>query len=143
MSSQTQPTMRTVPYVSTMATPRPALTPSSTRSQTPTRHPSVPPEKSSYAGLCSSSSPGLHLRPNHKELSQSGMDSSGYSSSEGNHRKPTAATTSNASRIPSNSGAPSAGYRSRISSAFLSLMGEHWSICNAWVFACVCLCMPM
>ncbi|XP_044042997.1 SUN domain-containing protein 2-like isoform X2 [Siniperca chuatsi] len=123
-SSQTQPTMRTVPYIPTMATPRPALTPSSARSQTPSRCPSVPPEKSPYAGLCSSSRPGLHLRPNHKEPSQSAVDSSGYSSSEGNHRKPTAAgaTTGSTSRICSDSSAPSTGFRSRISSAFFSLM---------------------
>ncbi|XP_070783098.1 SUN domain-containing protein 2 [Enoplosus armatus] len=121
-SSQTQPTMRTVPYTSTMATPRPALTPSSARNQTPTRCPTVPPEKSPYAALCSSSRPGLHLRPNHKELSQS-VDSSGYSSSEGTHMKPTAATTTSyTSRSHSDSGAPTTGYRSRINSAFFSLM---------------------
>ncbi|KAM9363768.1 uncharacterized protein sun2 [Symphorus nematophorus] len=107
----TQSTMRTVPYVPAVATPRPALVPSS-RSQTPT----VPPERSPHAGLCSR--PGLHHRPNHKELSQSGVDSSGYSSSEGPQKKPTAVT----GRICSNSGAPSAGYGSRISSAFFSLM---------------------
>ncbi|XP_051240978.1 SUN domain-containing protein 2 isoform X2 [Dicentrarchus labrax] len=129
LSSPTQPTMRTVPYVSTIATPRPALTPSSSRSQTPTHCPSVPPEKSPHAGLCSSSKPGLHFRPNHKELSQSGVDSSGYSSSEGTHRKPTAAvaaavagTTSSTSSNRGNSAAPRTGYRTRISSAFFSLM---------------------
>uniref|UniRef100_A0A3Q3F712 Sad1 and UNC84 domain containing 2 n=1 Tax=Labrus bergylta TaxID=56723 RepID=A0A3Q3F712_9LABR len=116
-TSQNQTTMRTIPYVT--ATPRPALTPSSARSQTPTRCPSVPPETRFYtAGLHSPSIQGLHLRPNPKELSQSSVDSSGYSSSEGNHRKPTAFT----SRIQSNSGAPSAGYRSRISSALFGLM---------------------
>ncbi|XP_070684618.1 SUN domain-containing protein 1 [Pempheris klunzingeri] len=119
LSSQTEPTMRTVPYISTMATPRPALTPSSSRSQTPTHCPSVPPEKSPQAGLYSSNRPGLHLRPNHKDLTQSGVDSSGYSSSEGTHRKPTAATGAT-SRI--HSGAPSTGYRGRINSAFCSLM---------------------
>ncbi|XP_040892843.1 uncharacterized protein si:dkey-92f12.2 [Toxotes jaculatrix] len=122
VSSQTQPVMRTVPYVSTTATPRPALTPSSsTPSQRPMGYPSVPPEKSPYAGLSSSSRPGLHLRPNHKEPPQSGVDSSGYSSSEGSYRKPVPATSS-PSRASSNSGAPSPGYRSRISSAFVSLM---------------------
>ncbi|XP_041789257.1 SUN domain-containing protein 1 isoform X3 [Chelmon rostratus] len=119
LSSQSQPTMRTVPYVSTIATPRPALTPSSTRSPTPTRCPSVPPEKSPQAGLCSSNIPGLHLRPNHKELSQSGLDSSGYSSSEGPYRRPTTATSST-SRSHGNSAAPSIGYR--ICSAFFSLL---------------------
>ncbi|XP_023286967.1 uncharacterized protein LOC111673437 isoform X1 [Seriola lalandi dorsalis] len=119
-STQTQPIMRTVPYVSTTATPRPALTPSSSRSQTPTCCPLAPPEKSSFTGLYSSSRPGLHLRPNHKELTQSGVDSSGYSSSEGTYKKPTVATSAN-SRMSSNNGAPSPGYRSRISSAFFSL----------------------
>lgn len=116
-SSQTEPTMRTVPYISTMATPRPALTPSSARSQTPTCCPSVSPEKSS-----SSSRPESHLKPSLKEQSQSTVDSSGYSSSEGTHRKPTSAATSSGRTI---SGAPSSGYGSRISSAFFSLMGEY------------------
>ncbi|KAM7394632.1 hypothetical protein PAMP_021420 [Pampus punctatissimus] len=121
LTSQTQPTMKTVPYVSTMATPRPALTPSSSRSQTPTCGPSVPPEKSPNAGLSSSSRPGLHLRPNHKELSN--IDSSGYSSSEGTYRKPLApAGASVATKISSNSEAPSHGYKSRINSAFFNLM---------------------
>lgn len=120
LSSQTQPTMRTVPYVPTTVTPRPALTPSSGRGQTPTRSHPVPPEKSPYTGLCSSSGSGLHLRPNHKELSQGGVDSSGYSSSEGTYRKPIPAS-SNTSRLSTNSGAPSTGYRDRISSAFDSL----------------------
>lgn len=123
-SSEAQP--RTVPYVSSIATPRPALTPSSSRSQTPTRGPSVPPEKSPLAGLCSSSRPGLLLRPSYKELSQSGVDSSGYSSSEGPHRRPAADATGDASlsasRVRGVSGAPRAGYRSRISSACFRLM---------------------
>lgn len=136
-SSQTEPTMRTVPYISTMATPRPALTPSSARGQTPTRCPSVPPEKTPYAGHCSSSRPELHLRPNHKDLSQSGVDSSGYSSSEGPLKKPTAATSST-SRL--HSGAPSTGYRSKISSAFFSLMGEYGVCVCLHVCVCVLLC---
>ncbi|XP_018537935.1 uncharacterized protein LOC108887164 isoform X1 [Lates calcarifer] len=121
LASETEPIMRTVPYVSTTATPRPALTPSSARSQTPTCCPSVPPEKSPYAGLCSSSRPGLHLRPNHKELSQSAVDSSGYSSSEGTYRKPIVAPSSTR-RMSSSSGAPSSGYRDKISGAFFRLM---------------------
>ncbi|XP_054459769.1 SUN domain-containing protein 1 isoform X2 [Anoplopoma fimbria] len=120
LSSQSQPTMRTVPYVSPSPTPRPPLTPASSRGQTPTRFPSVPPEKSPYTGVYSSVRPGLHLRPNHKDLSQSGVDSSGYSSSEAPLRKPPA--TSSTSKISSDSGAPSAGYRSRISCAFFRLM---------------------
>ncbi|KAG7222518.1 hypothetical protein INR49_016206 [Caranx melampygus] len=123
-SSQSQSTMRTAPYVSSTATPRPALTPSSGRSQTPTCCHSAPPEKgpyTPYTGPYGSSRPGLHLRPNHKELSQSGVDSSGYSSSEGTYRKPAAATSSD--KMSSNNGAPSPGYGSRISSAFVSLKG--------------------
>lgn len=132
LASETEPIMRTVPYVSTTATPRPALTPSSARSQTPTCCPSVPPEKSPYAGLCSSSRPGLHLRPNHKELSQSAVDSSGYSSSEGTYRKPIVAPSSTR-RMSSSSGAPSSGYRDKISGAFFRLMGENQSV-SVFVF---------
>lgn len=140
-SSQTQSVMRTVPY-STTATPRPALIPSSSRSQTPSHCCAAPPEKSTHAGLHSSSSPGLHLRPDHKTLSQSGVDSSGYSSSEGTYRKPTATTTST-SRPSTNNGAPSTGYKSRISSAILSLMGEYCSVCCVCYCLCVCLWMPI
>lgn len=118
-SSEAQP--KTASFVSCMATPRPALTPSSSRSQTPTRCPSVPPEKTPLTGLCSSSRPGLPLRPSYKEPSHSGLDSSGYSSSEGTHRRPTtAAPAADKSRV--HSGAPRAGYRSRISSACVRLM---------------------
>ncbi|XP_059188918.1 uncharacterized protein LOC131971449 isoform X2 [Centropristis striata] len=122
LSRPTQPTMRTVPYIATTATPRPPLTTSSSRSVTPVRCPSVTSEKSPYSGLCSSSRSGLHLRPGHKELSQSSVDSSGYSSSEGPLRKLTTTPTSDPSRISSNGGSPTAGYRSRINSAFSSLM---------------------
>lgn len=84
-SSQPPPAMRTVAYVPITVTPRPALSPSSARCQTPTHSRPVTPEKSPHAGLSSSGGSGLlHSRPNHKELSQSGVDSSGYSSSEGN-----------------------------------------------------------
>lgn len=124
--------MRTVPYLPTVATPRPALTPSSSRSQTPTLGPSVPPEKCPVAGPCSSSRSVLHHRPNYKEPTQSSVDSSGYSSSEGPQRKPTAASTD---RIHGNSVAPGAGYRSRMSSAFSSLMSEY-EVC---VYLCVCV----
>ncbi|XP_035035450.1 uncharacterized protein sun2 [Hippoglossus stenolepis] len=117
-SSQPQAIMRTEPYVFPAATPRPALTPSSSRSQTPTCCPSVPPEKSLYAGLYSSTRPGLHLRPNHKELIQSAVDSSGYSSSEGIYKRPLVAPSSSVRM----SGAPTPGYRTRITSAFFSLM---------------------
>ncbi len=143
-SSQTQPAMSSVSFVSTVPTPRPALTP--TRGQTPTHCPAVPPEKSPHAGLCSPSRPGLHLRPDHKELSQSGLDSSGYSSSEGPLSKPKAAGTSATSRIPADRGSPGAGYRNRVSSAFFSLMGEY-RVCT-WEYVllvcfgvCVCACL--
>uniref|UniRef100_A0A667WV57 SUN domain-containing protein n=1 Tax=Myripristis murdjan TaxID=586833 RepID=A0A667WV57_9TELE len=109
-SSPTQHSMRTVPYTPTTATPRPALTPTSARSQTPTSCPLAPPEKSSVAGLCGSSRPGCLIRPRHKELNQSGVDSSGYSSSEGHYRKPTAITSA-ASGISSIHGAPVKGRR--------------------------------
>ncbi|KAG7485701.1 hypothetical protein JOB18_016019 [Solea senegalensis] len=120
LSSQTQPIMRTATF--TTATPRPALAPSRSRSQTPTSCPTVPPsEKSSYTGHCVSNRPGLHLRPNPKELGQSGVDSSGYSSSEGTDRKPVSATSSTGgSSIPSD--APSSEYMNRINTAFLKLM---------------------
>lgn len=123
-SSPTQSTMRTIPYTPTVATPRPALAPSSSRGQTPTRCSSVTPEQSHHAGLCSSVMPALHCRAKHKELSQSGVDSSGYSSSEGTYRKPLP-VTSKTSRIISSSGTPSPGYRNKIRSALYSLMGEH------------------
>ncbi|KAM4584636.1 uncharacterized protein sun2 isoform 1-T2 [Odontesthes bonariensis] len=121
LSTQTQPTMRTVPYVPAVVTPRPALTTTSSRSQTPTQCPSVTPERSLHAGLCSSSTTGLHLRPNHKELTQSGVESSGYSSSECNYRRPLPAAIGTC-RVSSKSGAPSTGYKSRISSAFFRLI---------------------
>uniref|UniRef100_A0A1A7WJP4 Sad1 and UNC84 domain containing 5 n=1 Tax=Iconisemion striatum TaxID=60296 RepID=A0A1A7WJP4_9TELE len=117
LSIHTQPTMRTLPYSPSVVTPRPALTPSCSRGQTPTRYSSVTAERSPGAGLCSSNTPALHCRPDHK--SQSAVDSSGYSSSEGTYRKPLP-VTSKTSRI--SSGTPSVSYRSRISSAFYNLM---------------------
>uniref|UniRef100_A0A1A8KI38 Sad1 and UNC84 domain containing 5 n=1 Tax=Nothobranchius kuhntae TaxID=321403 RepID=A0A1A8KI38_NOTKU len=112
LSNHAQPTMRTVPYSPSVVTPRPALTPSCSRGQTPTRCSSVTPARSPSAGLCSSNTPALHCRADHKEKSQSGVDSSGYSSSEGAYRKPLPVSN----RI--GSGAPSVSYRSRVSSAF-------------------------
>ncbi|KAE8300510.1 SUN domain-containing protein 1 Protein unc-84-like protein A Sad1/unc-84 protein-like 1 [Larimichthys crocea] len=121
LAIETQSTPKT--YVSTIATPRPALTPSASRSQTPIRCPTEPQEKSPDAWLCSSSRPGLHPRPGHKELSQSSVDSSGYSSSEGPQKKPTAAAAaaaaaSSVSGIHGNDGTVG----NRVSSAFFSLM---------------------
>ncbi|KAM6940222.1 uncharacterized protein FYW49_014354 [Xenentodon cancila] len=122
LDSQNQPTMRTVPYVPTIATPRPALTTSSSRSQTPTQCHSAASERSPNAALCSSSVPSLHLRPQHKEQSQSGVDSSGYSSSEGIYRRPLPATNSSSTKVSCKSGASGPGYRSRISSALYNLV---------------------
>lgn len=127
LSSQSPPTMRTVPYVPTIATPRPALTTSSSRSQTPTRCLSVAPEKSLDAGPCPSSMSGLQHRLHHREQSHSGVDSSGYSSSEGIHRRPLPATSST-SKPSSKSGSYSPGYRSRINSAICTLIGEYWHL---------------
>lgn len=133
-SSQTQPTMRTVPYSPTIATPRPALAPSSSRCQTPTRCSSATPEPSPHAVLFSSSVPAPHCRANSKELGQSGVDSSGYSSSEGTYRKPLP-VTGKTSCTSSRSGTPSPAYRSRIRSAFYSLMGERF-----FLILCLSLC---
>lgn len=129
--------MRTVSFTPSTATPRPALTPSSssTPRQTPPHCHPASPGNSSPAGHCSSSRPGLQFRPSHKELSQSGVDSSGYSSSEGTYRKPMAAPCSTG-RVSSNTGDPNTRYRSRIKSAFNSLSSECWSLL---VFACVCV----
>ncbi|XP_034388608.1 SUN domain-containing protein 2 isoform X2 [Cyclopterus lumpus] len=93
-SPLSSPPMRTVPYGSFTATPRPPLT-----LQRPARPPPGPSETSP--------------RPERKELSQSAVDSSGYSSSEGPRR-----TT------PATSRAPSTGYWDRISWAFYSLLGS-------------------
>ncbi|KAG8014583.1 SUN domain-containing protein 1 [Nibea albiflora] len=131
LTIETQSTPKT--YASAIATPRPALTPSASRSQTPIR---CPQEKSPDDWLCSSSRPGLHPRPSHKELSQSSVDSSGYSSSEGPLKKPTPAAASSIGGIHDNGGT----LRNRISTAFFSLMGEYCSVCVCMfvsVHACV------
>ncbi|KAK9540944.1 hypothetical protein VZT92_003361 [Zoarces viviparus] len=131
--TQTQPTMRTVPYVSITATPQSPLATSSTHGQIlPTLGPSVSPENSLYAGLHGSGWLALHLRPdNHTELlSQSGVESSGYSSSEGPHMKPAAATSSR------NSAAPSAGYWDSISCSFCRLRAAHASVSDRMRKAC-------
>ncbi|XP_047434024.1 uncharacterized protein LOC125003842 isoform X1 [Mugil cephalus] len=132
-SSQAQPVMRTVPYVPAVATPRPALTPSSSssaRSPATTHSPSAPPEMSHRSGPSSSRRPDLHFRPNHKELCPSGVDSSGYSSSEAPYRKSVPAS-SNAGRVRSNSGDQSPGYRSRISNAFYNVIDSASPMVNA------------
>ncbi|XP_068178511.1 SUN domain-containing protein 1-like [Antennarius striatus] len=87
---------RTLTYVPSVVTPRPALTPSSIRGHTPSRCPPVP-----QAGPRPPVRPGPPPTPTHQEPSQRGVDSSGYSSSEGPHRKPPTATTSRSSGPPS------------------------------------------
>ncbi|KAM4612424.1 uncharacterized protein ACJ7VT_012971 [Polymixia lowei] len=99
-TSQTQQTTKTVPYTTTMATPRPALTPVRGRS-TPTDFPTIPPESGPSAGL---------YRPHHPELNQSNIDSSGYSSAEGPYKRATA--TSSTSSPSSTSGALISGHSS-------------------------------
>ncbi|XP_053714028.1 SUN domain-containing protein 1 isoform X1 [Synchiropus splendidus] len=85
------PIMRTVPY--TTVTPRPALTHSPSRGQTPS--PAVP---------------ETNFRPSPKLPCQSSVDSSGYSSSEGTYQKP--------KPIGRPSGAaPSPGYSRRLAGA--------------------------
>ncbi|XP_028316818.1 uncharacterized protein LOC114471981 isoform X2 [Gouania willdenowi] len=111
-NSQTESTMRTVAYVSTSPTPRPALTTSSSRGNTPTRPFSEHLQRRSYNGRLSSSS-----RSEPKEVSQSAVDSSGYSSSEGFYRK-TLASVSDAVR------AAGVGHRRAISQTFYSLINS-------------------
>ncbi|CAN9510618.1 unnamed protein product [Ophioblennius macclurei] len=115
--SSSQVTMRTVSYMASTPTPRPPLTPSCSRSQTPTRRLSTASERSSHTTQCSSGTSGPHLRPSHNELSQSGVDSSGYSSSEGACRRSSSVTN----KLHLSSQGPCARYRSRISSAFYRL----------------------
>ncbi|XP_038160751.1 uncharacterized protein LOC119796320 isoform X2 [Cyprinodon tularosa] len=117
LRSPPQPTIRTVPDPPAAPTHRPALTPSSTNCHM--RCHSKTPEKSSHAGPHSSGLLGLHK---HKEPGQSGVDSSGYSSSEGQYGKPLP-VTSTPRRTSSSSGAAlGLGFKSRISDAFFHLM---------------------
>lgn len=112
--------MGTTAYVSTMATSEPALYSSSTTTETPVS------DKSHHRR------PGIHHQPNLKELRQSTMDSSGYSSSEDPNRKPTRSAANSAGRT---GGSSIAGYRHRINSAFFSLMGP----CKVLVCFHVCV----
>lgn len=109
-----------------MATPEPAMYSSSTTTETPGS------DKSHHRR------PGIHHQPNLKELRQSTMDSSGYSSSEDPNRKPTRSATNSTSRTD---GSGVAGYRHRINSAFFSLMGPykvlvcfHVCVQRTWLF---------
>lgn len=118
LSDQTQPTMR------------PALTPFSNRSQTLTRFLSVPPEERSLSGSRTSSRPGIHLSIHNKELIQSSMDSSGYSSSEGPNRNLIASASSSNSTVSDSGQVSTASYRNRISSAFITLIGKYRGCIN-------------
>ncbi|MEQ2309856.1 hypothetical protein AMECASPLE_002783 [Ameca splendens] len=122
LRSPSQPTMRTAPSIPAVTTPRPALTPSSTHCHMSTPCHSRTPERKPYPGPGSSSLLALHHRPKDKEPGQSGVDSSGYSSSEGPYRKPLPATSTPRATSSSSGGAPSPGYKSRISDAFYKLM---------------------
>ncbi|XP_034004145.1 uncharacterized protein LOC117496550, partial [Trematomus bernacchii] len=107
--------MRTLPFLpSSTVTPRPPLTPSPSR--TPLHYPSLPPERSLYSGLGCSIRPGLTSGAELKERTQSGVESSGYSSSEGPLLWKTPSNTRNTSK------GPSAGYWGKIRGAFYSLM---------------------
>lgn len=124
--SPTQATIRPAPYAPPALTPRPALTPSSTHCHTSTHCHSKTPERIPLSSPCGSSLPTLNHRAKTKEPSQSGVDSSGYSSSEGPYRKPLPATstpkTTSSSSSSSSSGAASPGYKRRIRDAFYNLM---------------------
>ncbi|RVE75873.1 hypothetical protein OJAV_G00003120 [Oryzias javanicus] len=121
-SVQTQPVTRTIPYSPAAVTPRPALTASSPRSQTPTKCSSVTPVTNAKAGLCIPEKTGLSHRLHLKGPCQSGVDSSGYSSSEGTYLRPLPASTSSSCTDHSKVQNPNAGYIDRVSSAFSSFI---------------------
>ncbi|XP_056136676.1 SUN domain-containing protein 1 [Lampris incognitus] len=100
--SQTSQTMRTVPYATT-ATPRPALTSTCLLPD--------PPETSPPAGLHGATRTGCHYS-SYLQFTQSSIDSSGYSSSEGPHTRATA-NTARTSRTSSTSGYPITGHSNR------------------------------
>ncbi|KAM4750585.1 uncharacterized protein sun2 [Anableps anableps] len=122
LGSPTEPPLRTVPYAPAVPTPRPALTPSFTKNHTSTPCHSRTPERGALAGPCISGLAALHHRPKNKEPSQSGVDSSGYSSSEGPCSKPLPATSTPRRTSSSSGGAPCPGLKSRISDVFSNLM---------------------
>nr|XP_057934764.1 uncharacterized protein LOC131132802 isoform X2 [Doryrhamphus excisus] len=114
LSTQTDLTMRTVSYTTPRPTTRTSLTSASSAAhQTPTHSPPPPPER--FRG---SSQAVLYVRP---DQSKSCIDSSGYSSCEGANLKPpatttrtwTTTTTTSCSKVRSNSGPVSVGYRHR------------------------------
>lgn len=117
--SRTQPVTRTVSF--TTATPRPALTPSSSRSQTPTCSSLPPADKTPYPKNSTTNRPALYVKPHQEDLSQSGVDSSGYSSSEGTREK-----TCSGGRGSSDGDVAPSDYMSRISSTVLYLKGKKY-----------------
>ncbi|KAK1875122.1 Transmembrane protein 71 [Dissostichus eleginoides] len=104
--SESDPPMRTDP-------PPP---PHSLPLQDPPSLPLPSPERSLYSGLGCSIRPGLTSGAELKERTQSGVESSGYSSSEGPLLWKTPSNTRNTSK------GPNAGYWGRIRGAFYSLM---------------------
>lgn len=127
-------------------TTRPALIPFSTRSQT------LPPEKRSLSGSHTSSRPGMPPSiPNNKELRQSSMDTSGYSSSEGPNRRLIATAARGNSTVPESAQASSAAYRNRTSSAFLTGISKYRGCINqlmhlvtsCMVLVCLFMCVFM
>ncbi|KAF3852890.1 hypothetical protein F7725_006245 [Dissostichus mawsoni] len=122
-------------------TPRPPLTPSPSR--TPLRYPSLPPERSLYSGLGCSIRPGLTSGAELKERTQSGVESSGYSSSEGPLLWKTPSNTRNTSK------GPNAGYWGRIRGAFYSLMAasvsgrmkKAFALLLLFLIALLCKCL--
>ncbi|CAL8273651.1 unnamed protein product [Gadus morhua 'NCC'] len=84
-------------------TARPALTPARGRSRTPTPCPDAPPESSLPSGSLGPFRAGGLQGSYSRLLNQASVDSSGYSSAEGPHRRPTTTTspTHPAPRTPS------------------------------------------
>lgn len=134
-SAPTLSPMRSVTFAPAAPTPRPALTLSSPQNHTSKRCHSRTPERSPSPGHCSASLPPQQHRSKSKEQSQSGADSSGYSSAEGPYRKPSPAISTTRTPPCSNGAAPSPGYRRRISEAFSNLMSENYFV----FYMCVCV----
>ncbi|XP_023190191.1 uncharacterized protein LOC102231624 [Xiphophorus maculatus] len=123
-SAPTLSPLRSVTFAPTAPTPRPALTPSSPQNHTSKQCHSMTPERSPSPGHCDAGLPPLQHESKSKEQSQSGADSSGYSSAEGPYRKPSPATSTTRTPPSSSGAAPSPGYRSRINDAFSNLMNS-------------------
>lgn len=134
-SAPTLSPLRSVTFAPTAPTPRPALTPSSPQNHTSKQCHSMTPERSPSPGHCDAGLPPLQHGSKNKEQSQSGADSSGYSSAEGPYRKPSPATSTTRTPPGSSGAAPSPGYRSRINDAFSNLMSENYFV----FYMCVCV----